>query len=105
MDLGRPLGDPEIEADLLVQLAADQVSEDLALARRQQVVACAHLGLARAYGAAFHVARDGACDGIKKHRNIDWLRQEVNGSRLHRAYALRNVGMAGQEHDRQRILR
>src|SRR5262245_59532485 len=35
VDLGGPLGDPEIETDLLVELPADHVREHLPLARRQ----------------------------------------------------------------------
>ena len=43
MDLGRLLGDPEIEPDLLVQLTADQMGEDLLFPYGEPLVSCAKL--------------------------------------------------------------
>src|SRR5688572_17727962 len=105
MNLDRALRDAEVVADLLVQLTADQMSENLTLARREPLVAIASRVLPRSRGTVLRVSCDRTRHGLEKHWSIHWLREEIDRPRLHRPNPLGYVAVSGQEHDGQRILR
>src|SRR5262245_42494327 len=94
MNLDRPLGNAQIEANLLVELSADQMREHLALAGREPIEPILNAAAPRADGALLAIARDGPGDGVDESPGFDRLGQEIDRARLHGANRFRNVTMA-----------
>src|SRR5256886_7003384 len=79
----RDFADAELAPDLLVQPAGDPRVHDLPFATgegRVTVSDCPYLRLAIQCSAA---ALDGLADGAQQDVVAEWLRQELDGSRLH----------------------
>src|SRR2546430_5733030 len=80
----RDFADAELATDLLVQPAGDHQVHDLPFATgegRVTVSDCPYLRLATQCSAA---ALDGLPDGAQQDVVAEWLRQELDGSPLHR---------------------
>src|SRR5689334_17808797 len=96
----RDFADAELATDLLVQPARDHQVHDLPFATGEGRVTVSdgpYLRLAIQGRAA---ALDGLPDGAQEHVVPEWLRQELDGSRLHGPHRHGHVAMARDEDDR-----
>jgi hypothetical protein len=104
MNLYRPFRNSEVEADLRVQLTADEMCEDVSLAGCEPMVKPAHGVVLCSDRAGLDVAGDSTRHRIEQHCSLDRFRQKIDSAAFHRANALGDIAMAGQKHDRQWVL-
>src|SRR6185312_3411384 len=99
MDLDRFLGSSQRRGDLLVDLARDELAEDLTLARCQSGDAL-HDPVSGNPGRTLRgVNRQGLLHSCEQFAGVDGLGEKVDGATLHRAYAFGDVPLAAEEHD------
>ena len=99
--LDRALGGAEIGGNLLVELAGDDAGEDLALARRERLVAGAQRTQPFPGRPRLRIARERGPHRSEQRIAADRLREEVDRPGFHRAHAHRDVAVPGEEDDRQ----
>src|SRR5882724_13051598 len=99
VDLHRHLAQVELGRDLLVRAPDDYERHDLALAIGQRRVALAQFGDEHRLLAPFPITLDRSVYGVEQFLVVEWLGEELDGARLHRPYAHRDVAVTGDEDD------
>src|SRR6185437_14911128 len=99
MDLDRFLGSAQRRGDLLVDLARDELAENLTLARCQSGDPLDDSVAGNRGGTLRGVNRQGLLHGCEQFPGVDGLGEKVDGATLHGAYAFGDVSLATEEHD------
>jgi hypothetical protein len=104
VNLGRLLGDTEIESDLFVELAANEMGEHLAFSRRETIVSGAEPIQMLALFPCFSIPQQCRGDCIQQTLSVGRLRQEINRTILHRLHGVSDIGVPGHKNDRKTFL-
>src|SRR3984893_10958946 len=99
MDLHRGFGDAQVAGNLLVQTPLSDLSQNCALARRQDFESRPERRQCFFILAAFTVSGEPNIHSVQEILVSERLREELDGACLHRLDADRNVAMSGHEDD------
>ena len=98
--LHRDLGDAELATDLLVQPAGDDQRHDFPFATAERGVALPQRLYLRLMTKCSVAAFDGVSDRTQQQLIVDWLRQEIDSSRLQSPDCRRHIAVRRDEDDR-----
>lgn len=101
MDLYRGFGDAQVAGDLLVQTPLGDLSQNCTLARCQDFESRPERAQCLLILAAFTVLSESKIDRVQKILISERLGEKLDGARLHRLHAHRDVAMSGHEDDRE----
>jgi hypothetical protein len=101
MDLHRGFGDAQVAGNLLVQTPLSDLSQDCALARRQDFESRPKRAQCFFILAACTVSGEPNIHSVQEILVPERLREELDGACLHRLHTHRDVAMSGHEDDRE----
>src|SRR6202034_689964 len=90
---------PEFRWNLLVEHPRDDQTHDFMLAGAQRAIALPQFSELLLLFADFSVMPERAMNHIKQVLFPEWLREKLDGTRLHGFHGHRNVCVAGDEYD------
>src|SRR5436190_17487256 len=93
--------DPEVTGNLFVQLAGDDVLEQLPLARCERVEARADLGEFSVFAAGDSVPFNGGANSRNQIFSVHGFGKEIKRATFHRLHTLGNITMATEENNRK----